>query len=350
METVHVLKAWGRILSGRAPSMSIEITRECPLRCPGCYAYEEGHLGGGITLRQLADHKGNDLVQAVLLLVDRERPLHLSIVGGDPLVRFRELDVLLPQLIQRGIFVQVVTSAFRPIPASWSAFSPFNLVVSIDGLQKEHDERRKPATYERILKNIAGHRVVIHCTITAQMMKRPGCLDEFLRFWSPRPEIKKVWMSLFTPQRGANPPECPSVQERAQAIEDLLRLHEIYPKLEMERGAIREFMKPPQSPEECIFAQTTHVFSADLKTRVTPCQFGGDPDCSRCGCMASMGLAAIGNHKLAGFVPIRPIFTTSARIGGMISNFRARRGLRASETAACPSAELLPQSRQSAEF
>jgi organic radical activating enzyme len=340
MEIVHVLKAWGRILSGRAPSMSIEITRECPLRCPGCYAYEEGHLGGGVTLRQLADHRGNDLVQAVLRLVDRELPLHLSIVGGDTLVRLRELDVLLPELIKRGIFVQVVTSAFRPIPASWATLSSFNLVVSVDGLQKEHDERRKPATYERI----------IHCTITAQMMKSPGYLEEFLRFWSPRLEIRKFWMSLFTPQRGASPPECLSDEERARAIEDLLRLRETYPKLDMARGALREFLKPPQSPEECIFAQTTHVISADLETRVTPCQFGGDPDCSRCGCVASMGLAAIGNHKLAGLLPIRPIFTTSARIGGIVSNFRVQRATRGSQASESPSVGMLPKSGQSAEF
>jgi len=29
-------------------------------------------------------------------------------------------------------------------------FERLNVVVSIDGLQPEHDERRKPATYERI--------------------------------------------------------------------------------------------------------------------------------------------------------------------------------------------------------
>ncbi len=324
MYTAEVLKAWAWILNGRAPSMSIEITKECPLRCPGCYAYEEEHLGGGVTLRQLVDHKGDDLIQGVLNLVDRERPLHLSIVGGDPLVRIRELDVLLPQLIERGIYVQVVTSAFRPIPNSWAAFRRFNLVVSIDGLQAEHDERRKPATYERILKNIAGHQVIVHCTITAQMMKAPGYLEEFFRFWSPRPEIKKVWVSLFTPQRGANSPECLSVEERGRAIEDLLRLRQIFPKLDVGPGAIREFAKPPASPEECIFARTTMTLSADLRTKITPCQFGGDPDCSRCGCMASMGLAAVGNYKIAGFLPLRDIFDASARIGGMMSRFRGR--------------------------
>jgi len=58
-------------------------------------------------------------------------------------------------------------------------------------------------------------------------------------------------------------------------------------------------LHPPESPESCIFAQTTHTVSADLKSKITPCQFGGNPDCSQCGCVASMGLAAVGNHKLA---------------------------------------------------
>ena len=322
MKRTEALQAWGRVLIGRLPTLSIEITRECPLRCPGCYAYEEGHLGGEITLRQLVDHKGNDLVEGVLALVERYRPLHLSIVGGDPLVRYRELELLLPKLNQRGVFVQVVTSAFRPIPASWAALSRFNLVVSIDGLQPEHDARRKPATYERILKNIAGHQVIIHCTITGQMMKRSGYLEEFLRFWVPRREIKKIWMSMFTPQRGDNSPECLSVRERDQAIEDLLRLREIYPKLDMGKGTIREFAHPPQSPEECFFARTTHVLSADLKTKITPCQFGGDPDCSRCGCMGSMALAAVEHHELVAGLTVGKIIRVSERIGKVVAKLR----------------------------
>jgi hypothetical protein len=85
MKKSEVLNAWASILAGQKPSLSIEITRECPLRCPGCYAYEPEHLGsGGLTLRQLADYKGDDLVRRLLEIVDRERPVHLSLVGGDP--------------------------------------------------------------------------------------------------------------------------------------------------------------------------------------------------------------------------------------------------------------------------
>ena len=208
LKTSEVLQAWATILSGRTPSISIELTRECPLRCPGCYAYEEDHLGiPGVTLRQLADYKDSALVQGTLRLIDEHRPLHVSLVGGDPLVRFRELEELLPELERRGIHVQLVTSAFRQIPVRWNALSRLNIVVSVDGLQPEHDIRRKPATYERILKSIAGTKVTIHCTVTGQMMKRTGYLEDFVRFWSGREETKKIWISLFTPQAGATGPE-----------------------------------------------------------------------------------------------------------------------------------------------
>ena len=116
-----IVRAWGKILSGYRPNLSIEITRECPLRCPGCYAYGDEHLGGNQTLRTLADRKGQPLVDGIIEVVDRLKPLHVSLVGGEPLVRYRELDVLLPQLSQRGLYVQVVTSAVRPIPIAWAS-------------------------------------------------------------------------------------------------------------------------------------------------------------------------------------------------------------------------------------
>src|SRR5436853_1643244 len=202
MKTSEILQAWKMILAGRAPSLSIEITKECPLSCPGCYAYGTEHLGGGTMLRQVSDYKGKELVDRVIQLVDEHRPLHVSIVGGEPLVRYRELNEILPQLSERGIHTQVVTSAVRPIPAEWATLRRLQLVVSIDGLQPEHDARRTPATYDRILKHIAGHKITVHCTVTRQQVNRPGYLDEFLRFWSAQQPVEKIWVSLYTPQIG----------------------------------------------------------------------------------------------------------------------------------------------------
>jgi len=323
MKAQEILQSWSTILGGRKPLMSIEITRECPLRCPGCYAYDEAHLGGnGVTLRVLSDYKQEALVKGVLDLVDRHRPLHVSLVGGDPMVRYRELEEILPALDARGVHVQLVTSAFRKIPEHWSQLSRLNIVVSIDGLQPDHDVRRKPATYERILKNIEGSRITIHSTITGQMARQENYFDRFLDFWSRKQEIKRIWMSIFTPQMGATGEEILTPEERSRVIDELAFLRVRYPVLDISDRVLREFRNPPKSPEECIFAQTTRVISADLKTPVTPCQFGGNPDCSQCGCMASMGLAAVGHLRLGGGLSLGRIYRGSVKIGHGVGKLR----------------------------
>ena len=147
------------------------------------------------------------------------------------------------------------------------------------------------------------------------MMKRSGYLREFLEFWTSRTGIRKVWFSLFTPQVGDRLPEMLQSHERERAIADMLVLRREFPKLDMPDGMIRQFTSPPQSPQECVFALTTQTLSADLKTKIIPCQFGGDPDCSSCGCIASMGLAAVAAHKLGGIIPVGAIFKTSVKIG-----------------------------------
>src|SRR3954453_9438565 len=258
-----IVSAWGRILRGYTPSLSIEITRECPLRCPGCYAYGDEHLGGDVTLRQVTDYKGQELVDRVLAIVDEEKSLHVSIVGGEPLVRYRELQQLLPELAARGIYSQLVTSAVRPIPAEFASIPRLQIVVSIDGLQPEHDARRTPATYDRILKHIVGHQITVHCTVTRQQVNRPGYLEEFLRFWSEREEVRKIWISLYTPQVGEVSAERLTPGDRQRVVSDLRALRLRYSKLEAPEALINAYANPPASPDDCVFARTTWSVSAD---------------------------------------------------------------------------------------
>jgi organic radical activating enzyme len=307
--------AWGKILRGQRPLLSLEITKECPLRCPGCYAYEAGHLGSSGPLRQLNDYRGEALIAAVLALVRRVKPMHLSIVGGEPLVRHHELGILLPKLEAMNIEVQLVTSAVRQIPIEWRSIRSLHLVVSIDGLQAEHDARRSPATYERILKHIAGHEITVHCTITRPQVQRAGYLGEFADFWSQRTEVRNIWFSLFTPQQGEQSQERLTASDRQKVVAELAQLRDRFPKVKMPSAVLEGYSHPPASPKECIFAQTTTCVSADLTTRITPCQFGGNPDCSECGCIASAGLASIGKHKLGGLVRVSRIFDASRKLG-----------------------------------
>lgn len=197
MKKSDVLRVWGRVLQGRTPFLSIEITKECPLRCPGCYAYSPEHLGPVTTLRQLSDYRGDDLVTATVAVVRRVRPVHLSIIGGEPLVRYRELTTLLPILHRMGVEVQLVTSAVRPIPEEWNSIGCLHLVVSIDGLSPEHDKRRAPATYDRILKHIARQRIAVHCTVTGPMLRRSGYLADFSGFGRAGPRFTKSGL-VFT--------------------------------------------------------------------------------------------------------------------------------------------------------
>ena len=318
----EIVQAWGRILAGYRPNISIEITRECPLRCPGCYAYGDDHLGGDVTLRGLSDYKGDELVTRFMALVDEHRPLHVSIVGGEPLVRYRELDQILPQLGERRIHTQVVTSAVRPIPKAWAAIPRLQIVTSIDGLQPEHDVRRAPATYDRILKHIEGHQITVHCTITRQQVRRDGYLEEFLRTWQDNPNTRLIWMSLYTPQKGEISQERLTKADRMTVVAELRRLMPQFSKFQMREGVLKVYEEPPDSPENCVFARTTECYSADLERRIMPCQFGGNPDCSNCGCLASAGLEAIGRHRLTGGLQVGTIFNASLRVGQAVERLR----------------------------
>ncbi|MCC6586786.1 MAG: radical SAM protein [Bryobacterales bacterium] len=324
MQANHVVAAWGRILTGYRPFLSLEITKECPLRCPGCYAYSPEHVGDGVSLRQLSDFKGDDLVRRALDLVRRLRPLHVSVIGGEPLVRYRELDSILPGFAKLGVQTQLVTSAVRPIPAAWRDIPGLQVVVSIDGLAPEHDKRRAPATYERILKHIANHQITVHCTITRQMVNREGYLREFCRFWSARGEVNKIWFSIYTPQQGEESEERLRPADRERVTAELRQLREEYGKVYASQAILNGYAKPPASPGDCIFAQVTTCISADLQSRIGPCQFGGKPECTECGCMASAGLAAVGSYRLGGIVPLGAIFKASQKVGEVVSRRRNR--------------------------
>jgi organic radical activating enzyme len=321
-----VLTAWWRILNGRAPMLSIEITRECPLSCPGCYAYGDTHLGGEVTLRDLSDLRGDSLVEGVLALVRKHRPMHVSLVGGEPLVRHRELSRILPKLGAMGIFTLIPTSAVIPVPQEWMKIPRLRVAVSVDGLPAHHDIRRKPATYERILQNIAGREVNIHWVITRPMLDHPGYLEEYIAFWHGRPEVNHIWVSTYTPQVGENSAEMLSSDDRESVARQLVPLRKPYPKLLMSEGMAAAIGRPPQNPDACIFSKMSVNYSADLRSRVEPCIFGGTPDCSQCGCVASTGIHWLGNIALAGPLRIGHLVEGSISIGRLMNRIRGDHG------------------------
>jgi len=314
--------AWWRILNGHVPLMSIEITRECPLACPGCYAYGENHLGGETTLRQLSDLRGDSLVDGVLDLVRRHKPLHVSLVGGEPMVRHRELSRMLPALNEMGVFTMVVTSGVIAIPQEWMRIPRLRVAVSVDGLPEHHDERRKPATYERILKNVEGRSINVHWVITRPMLSRASYLEEYVAFWNVRQEVDHIWVSLYSPQVGEESAERLTAGDRERIAAELPRLRKEYPKLLLPEGMARAFVNPPKSPEDCLFSKMSMNYSADLRTHVEPCVFGGTPDCSQCGCSISSALHWIRDVKIAGPVKVGHMVRSSLAVGSAVRKLR----------------------------
>jgi hypothetical protein len=86
---------------------------------------------------------------------------------------------------------------------------------------------------------------------------------------------RRVWLSP------------PPIGEQIAAELPLLRVR--YPKLLANNGISQAIRVPPASPSKCMFARMSTNYSADLSTRVEPCIFGGNPDCSQCGCAISSG-------------------------------------------------------------
>jgi hypothetical protein len=112
--------------------------------------------------------------------------------------------------------------------------------------------------------------------------------------------------------------------DREHLAKELLKAKTLYPKLLMNAGIAAAMLHPPMNPSECIFATMSTNYTADLKTRVEPCIFGGSPDCLQCGCAASTGLHWLKNVRLAGSVKIETVVHTSMAIGGVAARLNGR--------------------------
>jgi hypothetical protein len=158
--------------------------------------------------------------------------------------------------------------------------------------------------------------------ITRPMLSRPSYLEEYVAFWNARPEVDHIWVSLYSPQIGEESPERLLLVDREFIARELPRLRKTYPKLLFPEGVGRAFVTPPKSPGDCLFSQMSTNYSADLRTRVEPCVFGGNPDCSQCGCSISSALHWIRGVKLAGPLRAGHLVRSSLAVGSAVRTLR----------------------------
>jgi len=154
------------------------------------------------------------------------------------------------------------------------------------------------------------------------MTEDPVSIEQFLSFWSAMEEVKGIRVSLYTPQLGENSAEILTPEQRFFAISELDRLRRTFEKLRHSDDMITAYLNPPENPAKCIFARVTDCVSVDLRTPVVPCQLGGEPDCSQCGCVAAVGMQAVGLYRLPGGIPVGTIFRLSDWMASRVRQVR----------------------------
>jgi hypothetical protein len=162
----------------------------------------------------------------------------------------------------------------------------------------------------------------VHWTITAQMLTRNDYLEEYVRFWSECEAVRHIWVSLYSPQMGEKSAECLNPQQREQVADELARLHRVYPKLLTPEGYTKALLHPPATPQDCTFSRMSKNYSADLTTRIEPCVFGGDPDCSQCGCSVSAAAHWVSEYSVAGPLKAKHLLRPSMAIGNTLARLQ----------------------------
>jgi hypothetical protein len=179
---------------------------------------------------------------------------------------------------------------FAPLPSLQSAQTPWLAVMTPFMLKSPSQFRSDPppalssAKWARDFNEIKAYGSV-NSTVRAPEQ------TAIAQFWNANADTKGIWFSLYTPQKGERSAEILLPEDRRRVVAEIASLRDRLPKLrDMRKGVLEGYLTPPADPDACIFAQTTACLSSDLEKRITPCQFGGDPDCSQCGCIASAGL------------------------------------------------------------
>ena len=130
---------------------------------------------------------------------------------------------------------------------------------------------------------------------------------------------------MYRHQRWKLEPPHPAASELASR----LKVSPLLGQMLLNRGVsssedAQAFLQPPQNPGDCVFAKMSANYSADLRSRVEPCVFGGTPDCSQCGCAISSGLHWIKQVSIAGPLKISHVANASVHVGLLANRLRKR--------------------------
>jgi Fe-coproporphyrin III synthase len=267
---------------------SIDVSKECNLRCKHCYFFEQDYSSELSVDEWLAklDHLKRTTSR-------REFPFfQCTWVGGEPLIR--------KELIERGrkyfSHNTVVTNGTIPLP-NWP---DVHFYISIDGDEETHEAiRKKKGIYKRAMRNIAEHpelEVTIAYCITAE---NKHCIEQAVIDWAAA-GASRMTFDFYTPIETISEPLFVSLEERDRILDDLLELKRIYGDFFVLPERVFRLMKSDtckQVTDHCLFSEKSFAFGPTGASK-EKCMMGPKADCDRCGCVVPFYLAGLVDRKL----------------------------------------------------
>jgi MoaA/NifB/PqqE/SkfB family radical SAM enzyme len=267
---------------------SIDVSKECNLRCRHCYFFEqdyEGELAVGEWIAKLEELRRTTS--------RTEFPFfQCTWVGGEPLIR--------KDLIERGRKYfrhnTVVTNGTIPLP-DWR---DVHFYISIDGDEETHEYiRKKKGIYKRAMRNVAEHPeldVTIAYCITKDNVH---CIEQAVKDWAEA-GASHMTFDFYTPIETIEEPLFLPLAERDFALDMLLSLKRIYGEFFVLPERVFRLMKSDvckQVTDHCLFSTHSFAFGPD-GTPKEKCMMGPKADCDRCGCVVPFYLASLVNRRL----------------------------------------------------
>lgn len=269
---------------------SIDVTKECNLRCEHCYFFEQEEAYGPPDLE--IERWVEKLTELKRTSSPWEFPfLQCTWVGGEPLVRKRLIEV--GRKFFR--FNTVVTNGTIPLP-DWP---DVNWYISIDGDEATHEKiRRKRGIYARAMRNIREHpqlEVTIAYCITKENVH---CIEQAVIDWACAGAAHMTF-DFYTPIETIEHDLFLPLDERDRVLEMLIELRRVYGDFIAVPERVFRLMRSDTCKsvtDQCLFASHGFAFGPQGE-RKEKCMMGPKADCDRCGCIVPFYLASLVDRR-----------------------------------------------------
>ena len=256
---------------GADPPLFITLspTQKCNLKCIGCYASSSPQTGKSLPA---------SIVARILKEVYEDfGSRFLVISGGEPLLYSSEGKTLFDFWEQYNdvfcIFYTNGTLIDKKVAERLAKLGNAFPQISVEGFEKETDERRGKGVFKKILKAMENLREVgvpFAVSVTATTKNLSLLLsDEFYQFWFEEQGASYMWIFQLMPiGRGKN------VFDLMPSPEQRIMLYRKWEKL-LEKGyPIADFWNSGPLANGCIaFGRQNGYFYIDWNGYITPCVF-----------------------------------------------------------------------------